>query len=416
MATVTAVEAAARQSRAAPSRRYKAGARGAILIAGLLLAAGVVRMGLAVRLIQSDPASAAKLAPGDAQAMLATARTLVGKTDEADSRRMLALAQASLARDLTNPGAIELVALQADRTGRKDKAGRLFALSNRISRRSLPTRLWLIQQAVDGGDVAGALIHFDIALRTSTDAPPLLFPVLARAAGDPSLAVPIARLLDQRRDWRLAFLHDSALRRDSASGLADVLLHMRDRSSIAGNGIDSAIVAQLLASGQFQKAFRLQNAFHPMPGDGRLIRDPDFFEPQFVYPFGWSLTRQGDINAERGRVANRPALTYQATAGGAGAAATQLLLLAPGHYDFSVETAAPSSDVSAQPFWTITCAEHGGAQLVVADQPDRAGAWLSADLRVPEDCPAQWLTLLLRSGDSTDGLSGAVTDVTIVRR
>ena len=91
----------------------------------------------------------------------------------------------ALDRDLTQVPAIEMRALDLAVSGKESEARQLFHWSDRLSRRSLPTRLWLIQDAVDHGNVAGALRDFDIALRTTTDAQPILFPVLAKASSRP---------------------------------------------------------------------------------------------------------------------------------------------------------------------------------------------------------------------------------------
>ncbi|HYC66064.1 MAG TPA: hypothetical protein VEC14_15145, partial [Reyranellaceae bacterium] len=202
-------------------------ARTAIVAAAIALSLPVLRSGAAQSLARADPVAAAELAPGDARAAVDAARARVEAGESAASPEVRRLVRTALRRDLTVPGALELRALDLELSGDRRRAGRLFELSSAISRRSLPTRLWLIQRSVDRGDVAGALDNFDLALRTSSAAPDILFPVLAGATADPGLVRPIAGVLDRPTDWRAMFLGYAISEGGAAPAIADVVLAMR---------------------------------------------------------------------------------------------------------------------------------------------------------------------------------------------
>jgi hypothetical protein len=112
-------------------------------------------------------------------------------------------------------------------------------------------------------------------------------------------------------------------------------------------------------------------------------------------------------------VGGRPALTYQALGGAGGVAAVQLLTLPPGDYRLSIRTAA--TDHAAIPFWTLTCGEAGGRQLLQLDQADRPGGEASGEATVPDGCFGQWLALHLRRADAATQ-AGAVASVSLLRR
>ena len=171
-------------------RQHRLAARAGIAAGALVAAAVVLPASLASWADVGHPQLAAKIAPWNAPAAADAAAALGTDPRKPEAR---ALVRRALARDLTQVQAIEQRALDEALSGNSGRARRLFALSDRLSRRSLPTRLWLIQDAVDRGNVAGALRNFDIALRTTTDAQPILFPVLAKAAADPTLTNPLAR-------------------------------------------------------------------------------------------------------------------------------------------------------------------------------------------------------------------------------
>ena len=280
--------------------------RSAIGLGCAALIAAVAVKGAAIHLARSDPTAAALLAPYDARAAVAAAQAGSGSGAKVSTPEVRRLTRLALARDATLTPAIEFRALQAETDADPRREARLFELSSAISRRSLPTRLWLIQRAVDRGDVAGALENFDIALRTSTAAPDVLFPVLTRAAADPSLSGPIARILDRPEDWRLAFLHYAITEAHAGSGVAGVLLRMRDRHLILGEHVDDSLVGELVAERQFALARSVHDAFGPSAGPD-LVADPRFADPRMRYPFGWVLIQTGTSGASRTRVDGRAA-------------------------------------------------------------------------------------------------------------
>ena len=380
-------------------------ARAAIVLGGLILAGAAVSMGAAVRLGRTDPALAARVAPYDARAATAAAQAAVEGGASVQAPRVRALVRRALFRDVTMPSAIELRALDANLAGDGRREAQLFELSDAISRRSLPTRLWLIQRSVDRGDVAGALEDFDIALRTSSNAPKVLFPVLSRAASDPTLAVPIARVLDRPEDWRVMFLNYAITQAHAGEGVSEVVLRMRDRKAITDNGIDAALVGELVAEQDFPAARRVHDAFH---GSARrtLVSDETFSDPKPDFPFGWRLADGGDFGAER----TAAGLAYRSLPERAGQVAGQLLTLPPGDYRLSAKTAT-AADATALPYWTLTCANPSG-QIARLDQP--ASGTAAVDFTVPVACAGEWLALTLRPSEAAN--QGSVATVSVAPR
>lgn len=388
-------------------------ARGVILLAAAIGAVTVARHGLATRLASSDPVRAARLSPGNAAFAVAAAARRAGTDSGTRDPAVRRLVRIALTRTVADPAAIEFRALEASADGQPRRTARLFALADALSRRSLPTRLWLIQQAVDRGDVAGALANFDIALRTSTAAPATLFPILAAATADPTLSAPLARLFDRPSDWRAVFFHYAITTADAAAGLARVVPMMRDKAWLARAGIDDALVGRLVADGNFTTARRIFVLFHSHRRPDALINDGDFADPAAAFPFGWALTQKGEIGAARSLVHGRPALAYQALPGGDGAVASQLLMLSPGRYRLSVRAGMTATDREAPPFWTVTCAGEGGKQIALLDMGVVRDSIATAHFTVSGGCTGQWLVMALRGSDRPEGQAGAVAAVTI---
>ncbi|MDB5703913.1 MAG: hypothetical protein JWN66_1029 [Sphingomonas bacterium] len=382
-----------------------------MVAAALIVAVGIVRHGLAFILIDQAPVLAAAIDGGNARAAVAAARAIADTGPRADSGAIDRLVGAALKRDVTIPAAIELRALAAAGSGDGERADRLFHLSSTISRRSLPTRMWLIQQAVDRDDVAGALDNFDIALRTSADAPPRLFPILAGAAGDPVLVPAIARVLDRQPQWGPEFVF-FAIKQGHAADVANVVLGMRGRASLATDSLDQTLVGQLVAERRFDAARRVYTAFAGRGPTGSLA-DPRFDDPSARFPFGWTFTDGADMSAARGAGGGGSGLSYRAGPGSAGTVASQLLMLPAGPYRLTTATAEDAPGGGARPYWTVTCAEVGGSQLVLLDQPAAGNTAGAATLLVPKGCPAQWLALGLRASAEPGGQSGGIASVKI---
>lgn len=373
----------------------RAVARSAIAAAALLCAAYV----------------AGARAPGGARSALDSARDLLAQGADPADPAVQALVGKALRRDVTIPAGIEMLALARESRGDPPAAARLYRLSDRISRRSLPTRLWLAQEAVERGDVAATLAHMDIALRTSSAAPTLVFPALARGLEDAALVEPIAALVDRPSDWREAFLIYLAERAEPESAAA-LFLAVRDRRLILKNELDRTVIARLVDDGQFSLAGRTDRAFASNTNEAPLVADGQFDNPAARYPFGWGITDTREIGASRDVEDGRSVLAYHANSAEGGQVAAQLLMLQQGRY--VLETgASPAQRSDAPPLWVLSCAGQERVIATIALVPDSNGRSASR-FAVPAGCPAQWLSLAVRPALAPQ--SGRVDHVRIARQ
>ena len=410
MATVstTATITDARTHRTHWSVRRKLAARTGIVAGALLAAALLLPASLASWADVDHTGWAVRIAPWNAS-IAADAAAAVSRNPR--DPKVRALVRKALSRDATQVQAIELRALDLVVSGEPTKARELFRLSDRLSRRSLPTRLWLIQDSVDRGDVTGALRNFDIALRTTTDAQPVLFPVLTKASADATLTVPLARTLDRPSDWRLMFVDWALSNAADVAPVANVVAQMRDARFVTANNLDQLLIGRLITSGKFEQAALLNRRFgHPVSG----VADPKFADASARYPFGWGLVSNGSIGAERALSGSSTVLNYRAAPANSGQVAAQLLLLRPGSYVLETQTAATARGTA--PYWSITCGNAGGAELARLDQPSLANGRAETSFSVPTGCRGQWLTLRLRPAVDSSEQAGAISWVAISPR
>lgn len=388
------------------TRHRKLIARGSIIAGALLVAVVILPSSLATWADVDSPQIAARIAPWNAAASADSAAALGAHPQSAFARSLVTRA---LDRDLTQVPAIEMRALDLAVSGNESEARQLFHWSDQLSRRSLATRLWLIQDAVDHGDVAGALRDFDIALRTTIDAQPILFPVLAKASADPRLTTALARTFDKASDWRLMFFEWTLANNVDPLPIAKVVSRMRDRQFVVANNIDQRLVQRLASAGEFDAAKSLNRDFgHQSVG----VADPNFGDAGARYPFGWELVSNGSISAQRALSGSSTILSYSAETANSGQVAAQLLVLTPGRYVLMTKTA--SNGTGASPYWSASCAVTG-TEIARLDQPLAANAIAKTTFAVPSGCGAQWLTLRIRPAPDSNTQAGSIASISVFR-
>lgn len=364
------------------------------------------------------PDAALKLVPFDARAQARAAEQLVSRPS-ADRRRLAAaeaLAIASLRRDPTVVTAWRTLALIAVFRGQPDRAGRLFHLTERMSRRDLPTQLWLIEENVNRNDVAGALRHYDVALRTSLSSHELLFPIILRALNDPNLVAPMARLVSTNPPWKEQFFGALIQQPPSGNNLARLLEMIAARGQLSSRDLLSSIVIYLGDRREYSAAWRVYRVLKNLPrAEPGTLRNGGFEGPNRVPPFDWRLESGTELGAETRPVPAPGAdtgLYAYAASGTSGVVASQLLLLRPGGYTLAALGGVTAASRPERVTWKIACASTPTAFIATqsAIPSGSAGGPIGMRFRIPAGgCEAQWLQLEI-SGGGAEGTAEAWVD------
>ena len=401
--------------RGADERRQRRswGATGVLLAAALLSGAAAVGQSLALSGRRGDVFAARQFAPYDARLKAVEAQGMLeqGAANGAIDRRALRLAHQALERDPTATPAITVLGLKAEADGDVVKAEALFRYSTSITRRDLPARLWMIEDAVRHGNVVGALRHYDIALRTSKSAQSVLFPILATAIADPALSDSLADILAQRPLWGDSFLHTIGTQGPDYGAAARLFVKLRAKKYRFDQGIEDGLVSGLLASGKLEAAWQYYAARHPSV-DRRRVRNGDFSQsPSTPSPFDWNVSGDDGV-VTLGTGASGAELSFQMTSPNGGTVARQLQLLPPGRYRISGMSDRFGGSV---PYWLLTCGEGRELGRVLLGGLNGNGGY-AGEVLVPKDCPAQWLRLVVPASDETSGLTGSVKTVSLALR
>ena len=368
----------------------------------LIAAAGLAVVGIAATInaaglaLASKSAVAMRFASGNAL-VLGNAALERAQTDTTPAGRAAVadLAKRAIRRDPTAVTALSALGLVSPIPG----AARIVAASESLSRRSLPAQLWLIENSVSRNDVAAALEHYDIALRTSRQAPGMLFPILVEAVGDNGLLPAIAHRLALRPEWGPLYLQQLA---QSGAALPNIarLFAMLGRARVdAGDAATTALYTRLVAANADEDAWRVYTATRP--GADRAAIRPFLIPDATLAPFDWAVTEPSMAQIDR------DALTFSASIEG-GTAAHQMLMLAPGRHRLraAFHDVAVSESV---PYLRLECAK-GGAEVARATLTNGMRG-LDWDVTVPANCTSQWISLVLPPTDAPSGTGGTINRI-----
>ena len=237
---------------------------------------GSVARTLAQTLRTGDLARAHHLAPGDGR-ITALFASSVMTTDPgpASAQRAAQLARAALQQDPTTVPALSTLGLYAQTHGDAAAARGLFRYAEMLSRRDLQVQLWAIENAVARGDIANALTHYDIALRTSRSAWDLLVPVLGTAIADRPVRVALTRTLAANPVWGSHFINYVVGEGTDPRTAAQLLGDMHRAHVPVSRPAQAALVNKLATNGLIAEAWSYYALVHTR-ADRNASRDPDF--------------------------------------------------------------------------------------------------------------------------------------------
>lgn len=386
--------------------------RGSLAIIFAALGYVGVAESLAYGIRSRDPKLAHAVAPWDGRISAALAQSFSGPSATAAMRTQAnQLARLALAQDPTAVTAASTLALNIQMRGADRDAQRLMAYAQYVSRRDVASQIWLIENAVAGGDIRGALRHYDIALRTSPSTSSLLFPILTAAIADPAIRSALVTTVGNRPPWATLFLEYAAA---STADLRPTALLLRDlkQKGYPVSELTQALLTDTLASrGLFDDAWA-SYALYRRGADRDSSRD-GAFTAELANPtiFDWrpSSTAGGRVALQRGM------LDFSAPATVGGALIEQAQMLTPGRYRLVGHSIGVDQPPRSAPYWQLRC--QNGWALGRVEMPNSAVANgnFQGTFIVPADCPVQTLALIAAPSDVVSGLTGQLDHVRLAR-
>jgi hypothetical protein len=304
----------------------------------------------------------------------------------------IALARDAIAAEPTSARAARILAMFSDDQA---QVARRFAYARRLSRRDLIINLWFIEEAVQRNDVPGALAQYDVTLRTSSEAPRLLFPILNAAMAQRDLEDPIARLLATGGEWVPDYFEQVLTDRARAPDLGRVTLHRPQVLQRLGAPTQARLIAELADDRQFEIGARLYHIVSGRPAMGFADAAP--MTGGDWPPFDWSVTDTGNFGAAGN--SGGTSLQVYAQGGSRGTVARRLIRLDPGAYRLSAAGNAGQDDAAGEALWSVNCAQDDSAAVASLSVAGRAPSRQAqhASIHVGPGCAWYWLNLIVAS-------------------
>lgn len=413
MPRATAERMTERRNRRSP-RQYRSPGEWALRIASALIVgvAGYysVTHSLAYTARQVSPERAYALAPWDGRIAALFSEQLSGPQATPDQRsKSQDIAIDALARDPTAVSAVATLGINAQLRRNTGAARRFFAYSDRLSRRDLRTRLWLIEDGVARDDIPGVLRNYDIALRTSRHASEILYPVLGSAISDADIRTQVAEMLATKPSWAEGVLAYIASTAKDADAMADLFIRLKRLGTPVAPYVSTLATERLVAIGEVDKAW--QYYAYLMPGsDRRQVRDPDFRRiSDRPTPFDWvPAANDASISASIQETGNDGLFDFAVSSTVGGEVLRQMQVLTPGTYLLEGISRNIEQPAASRPYWVLACAS--GQELGRVDIPNSAtnGGRFAGRVTVTSGCAVQYLKLIVRPSNEVAGVTGQI--------
>lgn len=393
---------------------------GLLLLTGLFIGWLVLASTIDRVFARRAPELAVRWNPRSADANARLGDTLLQDGDvAAHSARIAAAATRSIERQPVNPVAVRLLGMTVAATGDERRAAGLVRYAEAMSRRDLPTQLWLIEASVARGDIPTALHHYDRAMKTSVSGRTLLFPILADAANDRAIWEPLSHVLARHPQWWRPFMVQATAQTKSPDALYIFARRLRiDQPGRVDTGLLQGIEKRLVDLGDSRRAEELFNRAHGQPAAASPpLRNGGFEQASGFDPFEWNLKDEPDLAAVRqpspiARDGN--ALFLSATNGRGGDLAVQLVRLQPGDHVVGATIGGVAGDPLAYPRLVVRCASDGRELLNAAfpPAPERGRRWRGRFI-VPAGCTAQRVVLQASSSLDPSDLTPWIDNIAI---
>jgi hypothetical protein len=398
-------------------RQRKLGQVGARALAALcLISIGYAALTRSIGSAYSriDPDLAGTVSGYDARIKGLIARSIAQRQHSVrDEARAVSLAQQALARDPTVVAATVALGTLAGLKGDESASGRWFKYAQVLSRRDLWSQLYFIESSVQKGDIAKAMMHYDIALRTSEAAPALLFPVLRGAVSEPAVRTALARILAAKPLWSENFISDLASKGPDFPAAASLFLETYRRGAPISASDENVLLNNLIGQGRVADAWQYYSVRYPL-GNSQSVRNEEF-DPSAVResPFDWRLSNDSGVTVSLDPGGRMGVLNYRVVPSVIAQVVSQVILLRPGKYRLSSNLLSSSQLIGHGPYWLVECAD--GSPIARLEMGGRDPQRFERAFAVPPGCLTQRLTLAVRSSDDVAGAEGTVDTASIVQ-
>lgn len=382
----------------------------AVLASSIILAVNIARLTIASKVAESNPKLSLQLAPLAPEPLISTAMAQVGEAAaQGNNPRRDTLDRFRIASGLAplQPEPFLVEGALAEKAGDYSRAEMLLKQARTYSPRSIAARYLLADLYLRQGKVLDGLSEMMILTKLVPSAAVQMVPALANYARTPGGRDKLTRAFRLNPNLRSPVLNSLAADPSNADLLISLAGPDMQSDSSDAQLWKSRLLNGLISRGEYDRAYSLWREFAGIAaGKAPLVFNGDFRHSSAPQPFNWALSPGNAGLVEYGN-GNLRVLYFgrdDATL------ASELLLLKPGNYTFSLRL---SGNVTAGTLsWRLRCVR--GRKLL---QHDFAFGNRKIQFTVPasDGCQAQRLELIANAQETPEDSDVQVGPVQIER-
>lgn len=323
----------------------------------------------------------------------------------------------ALGADALNAPLLRLAGLAAEQKGDAASARHLIRLSDRLSRRDLGTEIWLVQDAVEHGDVPGAIAHYDALLAVHPFIRDQFFPVIAKALRYSEVQSALIPYIHRSVPWVISFLSNVAVHEPmpTARDIVPLLINSDMLEEDEFRQIASRLLQRLVKEGEFPAAVTLADRMAATDHSGLTnMAISDQSTDRALRPLTWELARRNGAFASydgNGQVRMRVSPDRQVVS------LHRVMMLQPGHYSFGFKADFSQRKPIFAAGWDWYCLKSNDARSPIWHgdvEPSSARRRYDFAIVVPGGCDAVEMQFVLTSSAYSMG-EMSISDLTMTR-
>ena len=213
---------------------------------------------LSATLRRYRPDIALDFRPSDAVAKARLASLIQERSGFSAARGVeVQLAKEALVRDPTVAVAARVLGMGRAAGGERDAAAEAMTYADALTRRDLPTQVWLIEYHLERGEIPQMLRNFEAAASTSRGAMSVLFPIMVTALNEPEMVGPVADLLSREPWWAASLVRGIAEGNGSTRNAGRLFIELAERGHAPRPDLAVLVVRRLESEGFAADARRL---------------------------------------------------------------------------------------------------------------------------------------------------------------
>lgn len=385
-----------------------------IVVMGIVAAGFTVALTTSTLLRRGNPALAARMMPIDSVALANRAEQLLATDSLQRAPQVAQLARSALRLQALNPTALNVLGFLSTARGDQQAGRALIAEAQKQSRRNASVQVWLIEDAVQRGDLRQALFQYDVVLRTKPSQHEMMFPILLSSLGEPKIRAELGRYYSTDIIWVPQFAAYALANSKDLNSLVALELETGGmKNPKLAHDQRVGLIRRLVLENGFPAARRVYLA---MPGaTTRKLTDVGFDDEDIDGRYGaigWQTRTQPDASSALTKnEADRPSLLLSASPLTSANIATKLLYLQPGRYRINMQITQFEGGDGAAVGLQVRCPVLRGDQPVWSARA--RGSAVGGDLVLPAGCSVQYLDIMAIGGSGESELAATVRSATL---